>query len=87
MLPDVHCPIFRETGEPVLPADLHGGAVGGPPQISARSRIGRSRSGPRVRFLKSSGCARCQGNLFSYPLDEDALIGFLIRQYEKPLMS
>ena len=41
----------------------------------------------QLAFLKSSGCAQCQGNLFSYPLDEDALIGFLIRQYEKPLMS
>ena len=41
----------------------------------------------QLSFLKSSGCAQCQGNLFSYPLDEDALIGFLIRQYEKPLIS
>ena len=41
----------------------------------------------QLAFLKSVGCAQCQGNLFSYPLDEDALIGFLIRQYEKPLMS
>ncbi|WP_372980750.1 EAL domain-containing protein [Marinobacter sediminum] len=41
----------------------------------------------QLAFLKSAGCAQCQGNLFSYPLDEDALIGFLIRQYEKPLMS
>ncbi|MEC7815310.1 MAG: EAL domain-containing protein [Pseudomonadota bacterium] len=41
----------------------------------------------QLTFLKSAGCAQCQGNLFSYPLDEDALIGFLIRQYEKPLIS
>jgi len=41
----------------------------------------------QLQFLKSAGCAQCQGNLFSYPLDEDALIGFLIRQYEKPLIS
>lgn len=41
----------------------------------------------QLTFLKSAGCTQCQGNLFSYPLDEDALIGFLIRQYEKPLVS
>ncbi|PSF10663.1 bifunctional diguanylate cyclase/phosphodiesterase [Marinobacter fuscus] len=41
----------------------------------------------QLTFLKSAGCTQCQGNLFSYPLDEDALIGFLIRQYEKPLIS
>ena len=41
----------------------------------------------QLNFLKSAGCAQGQGNLFSYPLDEDALIGFLIRQYEKPLIS
>jgi len=41
----------------------------------------------QLSFLKSAGCAQCQGNLFSYPLDEDALIGFLIGQYEKPLIS
>jgi diguanylate cyclase (GGDEF)-like protein/PAS domain S-box-containing protein len=41
----------------------------------------------QLSFLKSAGCAQCQGNLFSYPLDEDALIGFLVRQYEKPLLS
>lgn len=41
----------------------------------------------QLNFLKSAGCAQCQGNLFSYPLDEDALIGFLIRQYERPLTS
>ncbi|MEX2476621.1 EAL domain-containing protein [Marinobacter sp.] len=41
----------------------------------------------QLSFLKSAGCTQCQGNLFSYPLDEDALIGFLIRQYERPLMS
>ncbi|RMJ05525.1 Cyclic di-GMP phosphodiesterase Gmr [Marinobacter litoralis] len=41
----------------------------------------------QLAFLKSAGCAQSQGNLFSYPLDEDALIGFLIRQYEKPLIS
>ncbi|MDI9246123.1 EAL domain-containing protein [Marinobacter sp. CHS3-4] len=41
----------------------------------------------QLEFLHSAGCAQCQGNLFSYPLDEDALIGFLIRQYESPLIS
>ncbi|MBZ2167308.1 EAL domain-containing protein [Marinobacter sp. F4216] len=41
----------------------------------------------QLSFLKTSGCSQCQGNLFSYPLDEDTLIGFLIRQYEKPLIS
>jgi EAL domain-containing protein (putative c-di-GMP-specific phosphodiesterase class I) len=41
----------------------------------------------QLEFLKSVGCTQCQGNLFSYPLDEDALIGFLIRQYERPLIS
>lgn len=41
----------------------------------------------QLSFLKSAGCAQCQGNLFSYPLDEDALIGFLVRQYERPLIS
>lgn len=41
----------------------------------------------QLSFLKSAGCTQCQGNLFSYPLDEDALIGFLIRQYERPLIS
>ncbi|HLV78282.1 MAG TPA: EAL domain-containing protein [Marinobacter sp.] len=41
----------------------------------------------QLSFLKSAGCAQGQGNLFSYPLDEDSLIGFLIRQYEKPLIS
>lgn len=41
----------------------------------------------QLSFLKTAGCVQCQGNLFSYPLDEDALIGFLIRQYEKPLIS
>lgn len=41
----------------------------------------------QLSFLKSAGCAQCQGNLFSYPLDEDALIGFLIREYERPLIS
>ncbi|MCL7944296.1 EAL domain-containing protein [Marinobacter sp. ATCH36] len=41
----------------------------------------------QLSFLKSAGCAQCQGNLFSYPLDEDALIGFLIQQYERPLTS
>jgi diguanylate cyclase (GGDEF)-like protein/PAS domain S-box-containing protein len=41
----------------------------------------------QLEFLKSVGCTQCQGNLFSYPLDEDALIGFLVRQYERPLIS
>jgi len=41
----------------------------------------------QLSFLRTAGCAQCQGNLFSYPLDEDALIGFLVRQYEKPLIS
>ncbi|MDV2077328.1 bifunctional diguanylate cyclase/phosphodiesterase [Marinobacter xestospongiae] len=41
----------------------------------------------QLSFLKSAGCTQCQGNLFSHPLDEDALIGFLVRQYERPLMS
>ncbi|MDC0662627.1 bifunctional diguanylate cyclase/phosphodiesterase [Marinobacter sp. SS21] len=41
----------------------------------------------QLSFLKNAGCAQCQGNLFSYPLDEDALIGFLVRQYERPLIS
>ena len=41
----------------------------------------------QLNFLKSAGCTQCQGNLFSYPLDEDALTGFLVRQYERPLTS
>jgi len=41
----------------------------------------------QLDFLQNAGCAQCQGNLFSYALDEDALIGFLIRQYESPLIS
>ncbi|MFP3979384.1 MULTISPECIES: bifunctional diguanylate cyclase/phosphodiesterase [Marinobacter] len=41
----------------------------------------------QLSFLKSAGCTQCQGNLFSYPLDEDALIGFLVRQYERPVIS
>lgn len=41
----------------------------------------------QLSFLKAAGCAQCQGNLFSCPLDEDALIGFLVRQYERALTS
>lgn len=41
----------------------------------------------QLSFLKAAGCAQCQGNLFSYPLDEDALIGFLVQQYERALIS
>jgi len=41
----------------------------------------------QLDFLHNAGCAQCQGNLFSYPLDEDALIGFLVRQYESPMIS
>lgn len=40
----------------------------------------------QLRFLEAAGCAQCQGNLFSYPLDEDALISFLVNQYERALM-
>ncbi|SFR75053.1 PAS domain S-box-containing protein/diguanylate cyclase (GGDEF) domain-containing protein [Marinobacter daqiaonensis] len=40
----------------------------------------------QLRFLEQSGCAQCQGNLFSYPLDEDALISYLVNQYERALM-
>ena len=36
----------------------------------------------QLEFLRDAGCAQCQGNLFSYPLDEDVLIDFLVRQYE-----
>ncbi|WP_166251554.1 bifunctional diguanylate cyclase/phosphodiesterase [Marinobacter salicampi] len=41
----------------------------------------------QLSFLRAVGCAQCQGNLFSQPLDEDALIGFLVRQHEKALIS
>ncbi len=41
----------------------------------------------QLSFLKAAGCAQCQGNLFSYPLDEDALIGFLVQQHERTLIS
>ena len=41
----------------------------------------------QLSFLKAAGCAQCQGNLFSYPLDEDALIGFLVQQHERALIS
>lgn len=41
----------------------------------------------QLSFLKSAGCTQCQGNLFSYPLDEDALVDFLIRQYERPVVT
>ncbi|WP_203142522.1 bifunctional diguanylate cyclase/phosphodiesterase [Marinobacter mangrovi] len=37
----------------------------------------------QLAFLRANGCAQGQGNLFSYPLDEDALIGFLVRQQER----
>lgn len=40
----------------------------------------------QLRFLERAGCAQCQGNLFSYPLDEDALISYLVTQYERALM-
>ncbi|WP_404368854.1 EAL domain-containing protein [Marinobacter sp.] len=41
----------------------------------------------QLNFLRAAGCSQFQGNLFSYPLDEDALIGFLVRQYERALIS
>ena len=41
----------------------------------------------QLSFLKAAGCAQCQGNLFSCPLDEDALIGFLVGQYDRALTS
>ncbi len=41
----------------------------------------------QLSFLKAAGCAQCQGNLFSCPLDEDALIGFLVGQYDRALSS
>jgi len=41
----------------------------------------------QLNFLRAAGCAQCQGNLFSHPLDEEALIGFLSRQCERPLIS
>ncbi|MDX1634047.1 MAG: EAL domain-containing protein [Marinobacter sp.] len=41
----------------------------------------------QLGFLRAAGCAQCQGNLFSHPLDEDALIGFLVRQHERALIS
>ncbi|WP_246069505.1 bifunctional diguanylate cyclase/phosphodiesterase [Marinobacter piscensis] len=41
----------------------------------------------QLSFLKAAGCTQGQGNLFSYPLDEDALIGFLVRQHERSLIS
>lgn len=44
-------------------------------------------TGQQLSFLRAAGCAQGQGNLFSYPLDEDALIGFLVRQHEKALIS
>ncbi|MCH8497094.1 MAG: EAL domain-containing protein [Marinobacter sp.] len=41
----------------------------------------------QLSFLRNSGCAECQGNLFSQPLDEDALIGFLLRQHERAMIQ
>ncbi|WP_166269067.1 bifunctional diguanylate cyclase/phosphodiesterase [Marinobacter caseinilyticus] len=41
----------------------------------------------QLSFLRAAGCAQCQGNLFSYPLNEDALIGFLVQQHERALTS
>ncbi|MFC4258336.1 EAL domain-containing protein [Marinobacter lacisalsi] len=40
----------------------------------------------QLQFLERAGCAQCQGNLFSYPLDEDSLISFLVNQYERALI-
>jgi diguanylate cyclase (GGDEF)-like protein/PAS domain S-box-containing protein len=41
----------------------------------------------QLSFLRAAGCGQYQGNHFSEPLDQDALIQFLISQYERALIS